>query len=107
MKMAGTREGAVTRAEHYFDSGTFLADLKRRVAIPTTSQETGALPELVEYISVEMSATLGKLGYECEVLPNPRGDYGPFLIARRIEDISKATVLTYGHGDVVRGQEEQ
>lgn len=105
--MAGTREGAVARAETYFDTGAFLTDLRRRVAIPTTSQEAGAMPALGQYVSGEMSETLGSLGYECEVLRNPRSGYGPLLIARRIEDISKPTVLTYGHGDVVGGQEEQ
>src|SRR5206468_6618166 len=34
-------------------------------------------------------------------------EYGPFLIARRIEDSAGPTVLTYGHGDVIRGQEGQ
>ena len=41
------------------------------------------------------------------MLPNPRAEYGPFLIARRVEDPAKPTVLTYGHGDVIRGQEDQ
>jgi acetylornithine deacetylase/succinyl-diaminopimelate desuccinylase-like protein len=105
--MAATREGAIARAEKYFDDGAFLADLKRRVAIPTTSQETGAMPALAEYVSGEMSGSLAKLGYECRVLLNPRSEYGPFLIARRIEDSARPTVLTYGHGDVIRGQEGQ
>lgn len=105
--MAGTKNGAIARAGKYFDDGDFLADLKRRVAIPTTSQEAGSMPALVDYVSGEMSASLGKLGYECAVLPNPRPEYGPFLIARRIEDPARPTVLTYGHGDVVRGQDER
>ena len=36
---------------------------------------------------------------------NPAGGYGPFLIAERIEDASLPTVLSYAHGDVIRGQE--
>ena len=103
----GSRDGAITRAEKYFDDGGFLAELQRRVAIPTTSQETDSMPALQEYVSGEMSQSLQKLGYDCTVLPNPRAEYGPFLIARRIEDPAKPTVLTYGHGDVIRGQEEQ
>jgi len=105
--MAGTREGAIARAEQYFDEGSFLADLRRRVAIPTASQESGSMPALTAYLSDEMSVSLTKLGYECRVLPNPRREYGPFLIARRIEDSARSTVLTYGHGDVIRGQESQ
>ena len=65
------------------------------------------MPALQEYVSGEMSQSLQKMGYDCTVLPNPRAEYGPFLIARRIEDPAKPTVLTYGHGDVIRGQEEQ
>ena len=105
--MSGSRDGAIARAEKYFDDGGFLAELQRRVAIPTTSQEQDSMPALQEYVSGEMSQSLQKLGYDCTVLPNPRTEYGPFLIARRIEDPAKPTVLTYGHGDVIRGQEEQ
>ncbi|MEK7361570.1 MAG: M20/M25/M40 family metallo-hydrolase, partial [Pseudomonadota bacterium] len=32
---------------------------------------------------------------------------GPFLFAERIEDSGLPTVLSYGHGDVIRGQAEQ
>src|SRR5258708_5055855 len=105
--MTGTRDGAIGRAEKYFDDGGFLAELERRVAIPTTSQEQDSMPALQQYVSGEMTESLEKLGYDCTVLPNPRTEYGPFLIARRIEDPAKPTVLTYGHGDVIRGQEEQ
>ena len=63
------------------------------------------MPALQQYVSGEMTQSLTKLGYECTVQPNPRAEYGPFLIARRIEDPAKPTVLTYGHGDVVSGQE--
>lgn len=105
--MTGTRDGAIGRAETYFDNGGFQADLQRRVAIPTTSQEEGSLPALRRYLSGEISESLQKLGYDCVVLPNPRPEYGPFLIARRIEDPMRPTVLTYGHGDVIRGQEDQ
>src|SRR5215475_9562528 len=105
--MTGTRDGAIERAEQYFDPGGFLADLQRRVAIPTTSQEQDSMPALTEYVAGEMSQSLSKLGYDCTVLPNPRAEYGPFLIARRVEDPAKPTVLTYGHGDVIRGQDDQ
>src|SRR5260370_9871418 len=105
--MTGTRDGAIGRAEKYFDEGGFLTELQRRVAIPTTSQEQDSMPALQQYVSGEMTESLEKLGYDCTVLPNLRSEYGPFLIARRVEDAAKPTVLTYGHGDVIRGQEEQ
>jgi acetylornithine deacetylase/succinyl-diaminopimelate desuccinylase-like protein len=102
-----TRESAITRAERYFDGGGFLADLQRRVAIPTTSQEPDAMPALREYVEGEMSSSLRALGYECAVFDNPNPKYGPFLVARRIEPGATKTVLTYGHGDVIRGQDAQ
>ena len=33
--------------------------------------------------------------------------FGPILTAERIEDRGRPTVLTYGHGDTVRGLEDQ
>ncbi|TXL73716.1 M20 family metallopeptidase [Vineibacter terrae] len=105
--MAGSRDGAIRRIEAYFDDGGFLADLQRRVAIPTTSQEADSMPALRAYLADEMTPTLAHLGYACEVIDNPQPQYGPFLIARRNEDPAAPTVLTYGHGDVIRGQDEQ
>ena len=78
--MTGTRDGAIVRAEKYFDDGSFLAELQRRVAIPTTSQEEGSMPALQQYVSGEMTDSLTKLGYECTVQPNPRAEYGPCLL---------------------------
>src|SRR3977135_2589354 len=69
--MTGTRDGAIGRAEKYFDDGGFLAELQRRVAIPTTSQEQDSMPALQQYVSGEMTESLEKLGYDCTVLPNP------------------------------------
>jgi acetylornithine deacetylase/succinyl-diaminopimelate desuccinylase-like protein len=37
---------------------------------------------------------------------NPVPAAGPFLIAERMEDPSLLTLLTYGHGDTVRGQND-
>jgi acetylornithine deacetylase/succinyl-diaminopimelate desuccinylase-like protein len=38
---------------------------------------------------------------------NPAATFGPILTAGRIEDPSLPTILTYGHGDTVRGLEDQ
>src|SRR4029434_2634162 len=91
--MSRSRDGAIARAEKYFDDGGFLAELQRRVAIPTTSQEQDSMPALQEYVSGEMSQSLQKMGYDCTVLPNPRSEYGPFLIALRIEDAAQPIAL--------------
>ncbi|MFY7961995.1 MAG: M20 family metallopeptidase [Elsteraceae bacterium] len=99
-----TRAAALDSALHHFDSGAFLDTLARRVAIPTESQEPERKPELRRYLVEEITPALKDLG--CETLlhdaPDLRG--GPYLTASRIEDPKLPTVLTYGHGDVIRGQ---
>jgi acetylornithine deacetylase/succinyl-diaminopimelate desuccinylase-like protein len=100
-----SRERAIAHAERYFDEGGFFADLARRVAIPTESQNPERGADLARYLSDEMQPSFEKLGFRCTILPNPSAKYGPFLVAERIEDPSLATVLSYGHGDVIRGQE--
>jgi acetylornithine deacetylase/succinyl-diaminopimelate desuccinylase-like protein len=102
-----TRAQAIFAAERYFDDGRFVADLARRVAIPTESQNPARAAALAEYLEVEMAESLERMGFTCRLLPNPSGKHGPFLVAERIEEASLPTVLTYGHGDVIRGQDEQ
>ena len=101
------RDKAIAAVERYFDEGRFLADLARRVAIPTESQNPERAAALNDYLENEMAESLERMGFSCRILPNPTGKHGPFLIAERIEDAALPTVLTYGHGDVIRGQEEQ
>jgi len=100
-----SRERAIAHAEKYFDEGGFFADLARRVAIPTESQNPERSADLARYLSDEMTPSLERLGFRCRILPNPLAKYGPFLVAERIEDPALVTVFTYGHGDVIRGQE--
>lgn len=105
--MTGTRDGAVARAVETLDSGAFLNTLQRRVAIPTESQEPERLPDLHRYLAEEIAPSLAPSGYDTVILNNPVPGGGPFLVASRIEDPSLPTLLTYGHGDVVRGIPEQ
>jgi acetylornithine deacetylase/succinyl-diaminopimelate desuccinylase-like protein len=102
-----TRAQAIANAEAYYDKGGFYADLARRVAIKTESQNPERRAELERYLTQEMTPTLEALGFKCRVLANPVANGGPFLYAERIEDPALTTVLTYGHGDVIRGQETQ
>jgi acetylornithine deacetylase/succinyl-diaminopimelate desuccinylase-like protein len=102
-----SREGAVARATKYYDDGSFIADLARRVAIKTESQIPESHPHLRTYLTEEIGPCLAKLGYRNEVIDNPVKGGGPFLVATRIEDAKLPTVLTYGHGDVIRGLEPQ
>ncbi len=101
-----TRDAAIEGARDYFDGGEFVADLARRVAIRSTSQDPEFADSLREYLDDEMCASLEALGYVCQVFPNPVDGAGPILIAERIEDKSFPTVLTYGHGDTVRGLDD-
>ena len=50
-----TRAAAIAAAERYFDKGGFVADLARRVAIPTESQVEERLPVLHGYLADEIA----------------------------------------------------
>ena len=100
-----TRQAAIARAEAYFDDGGFETDLARRVAIASTSQE-GPRPELRRYLTVEIAPALEALGFATEILDNPEEGGPPFLFAERSEPGAALTLLTYAHGDVVRGLDE-
>ena len=102
-----SRAGAISRAREYVDSGTFEADLARRVAIPTESQVPEGLPHLKRYLDEEMIPELEGLGFSCRVFDNPIAGCGPVLLATRHEDDACPTVLGYGHGDVIRGLDDQ
>jgi len=102
-----TRHDCLDAAAAYFDEGIFFSDLQRRIAFRTESDTGAPPPALDAYLQAEMSPSLKRLGFACEIIPNPRPAGGPFLIARRIENANLPTVLTYGHGDVVSGQDAQ
>jgi acetylornithine deacetylase/succinyl-diaminopimelate desuccinylase-like protein len=99
-----TRAAAIARATDYFDTGAFKADLARRVAIPTESQNLERAEELARYLDSEMVPTLQALGFTCRTLTQAKAK-GPFLYAERIENPALPTVFGYGHGDVIRGLE--
>jgi acetylornithine deacetylase/succinyl-diaminopimelate desuccinylase-like protein len=100
-----SRQAALAQAAAHLDGGGFEADLARRVAIRTASQDAEAGPALQAYLADELVPSLQALGCTCEIHPNPVAGSGPFLIARRVEDAALPTVLMYGHGDVIRGQD--
>ncbi|WP_219419182.1 M20 family metallopeptidase [Pseudonocardia nigra] len=102
-----TRAGVVEESTSYIDSGAFLEDLRRRVALRTESQDPGSHPALHDYLTGEMATALDRLGATCTVVDNPVPGGGPFLIGHRHEGDALPTVLVYGHGDVVLGQPER
>ena len=102
-----TREAAIERAEKFFDGGHFKARLEGLVAIASTSQDAGHEADLRRYLDDAIRPWLTGLGFSVTIHPNPRPAFGPILLAERIEGPDLPTVLTYGHGDTVRGQDSQ
>lgn len=101
-----SRDAVVSAAREYLSSGAFEVDLARRVAIPTESQTPDGLPHTYAYLEHEMTPALEAMGFSCRVFENPKQGVGPVLLAERDEG-ADLTVLGYGHGDVIRGQEAQ
>ncbi len=101
------RQQAIDAALRHFDSGDFLRDLERRVAFRTESQNPAQADALRAYLSDEIAPALAQLGFTSRLAANPVNARAPFLIAERIENPALPTVLTYGHGDVVRGYDDQ
>lgn len=99
-----TREAAIARSEAYFDSGAFREDLARRISMPTESQNPDREHVLVEYIEAEIKPTFELLGFACRTLSQ---NGWPFFFAERTEDAARPTVLGYGHGDVIRGLDDE
>ncbi len=103
--MSGTRQGAIDRALTFFDGGDFEQRLADLVAIPSTSQDPGHERDLQAYLDA-VRPWLESMGFRCTIHPNPVAGSGPILLAERIEG-DGPTVVTYGHGDTVRGLEDQ
>jgi acetylornithine deacetylase/succinyl-diaminopimelate desuccinylase-like protein len=105
---AGSRTGAIAGARAYVEGGAFETELARRVAFRTESQKLPAsLPELRRYLDEEMAPAFARLGFATHVYDNPLAGQPPVLLATYVEDPARPTVLGYGHGDVIRGLEDQ
>jgi acetylornithine deacetylase/succinyl-diaminopimelate desuccinylase-like protein len=102
-----SRHEAIARSVAYLDDGHYQQTLARRIAQRTESQDPTRRAALVSYLRDEIAPALRALGFGCELIdaPDPQGP--PFLLAERLEPGARLTVLSYGHGDVVRGLEGQ
>ena len=105
--MSTPRTAAIAAAASWFDSGAMLAELKRRVAFRTESQDPARAAALASYLNEEIGPSVARCGFEWSIWPNPVAGAPPLLFAERREDDSLPTVLIYGHGDVVAGYDEQ
>ena len=100
------RAEAIADVERHFDEGGFRADpgpagrhqapRPRCLGCGPSSTTTSTPRSGRRWAS---SATSGRS------TRTPTPGAVPFLVARRHEDPDRPTVLTYGHGDVVRGLE--
>jgi acetylornithine deacetylase/succinyl-diaminopimelate desuccinylase-like protein len=102
-----TRDAAIARATQFFDGGGFRDLLAELVAIRSTSQDPGHEADVQRYLEQAIQPWLERLGFTVAIHANPVAGFGPILTAERIEAGADRTVLTYGHGDTVRGLEDQ
>jgi len=104
-----TRSDTIKTAQDFFDSGRLQSDLARLVAYRSESQNPDQAPVLMQYLVEAIQPRLEAMGFECSLHDNPgtNAQGGPFLIGTRIEDPALPTVLTYGHGDVIWGQDDE
>ncbi|RQW63528.1 M20 family metallopeptidase [Vibrio viridaestus] len=105
-----SREQAIRTVTELYESGAFLKLLSDRVQIHSESQTPDGFPALSTYLESNIIPYLEAMGFTCEIMANPSSDdpsAWPLLLAERIESPELLTVLTYGHGDVVRGYDDQ
>jgi acetylornithine deacetylase/succinyl-diaminopimelate desuccinylase-like protein len=102
-----SRDHAIARALTGFDEGHFRDRLASLVAIPSTSQDTAYRADVQHYLEGAIRPWLETMGFAVVIHDNPMSGLPPILTARRLEDPSLPTILTYGHGDTVRGLDEQ
>jgi acetylornithine deacetylase/succinyl-diaminopimelate desuccinylase-like protein len=102
-----SRTAAVHAALYYYDdeASGYFKDLARLVSIPTESQSPTRIPEMRAYLEGPIGARLGKLDYKIRIYENPLPGCGPVMLATRTEAPDLATIICYGHGDVVLGME--
>ncbi len=101
-----SRTAAIAHAAAHFDSGAFAATLGRRVAQRSESQG-GSDATLVPYLQEQIVPALHALGFSTRLVDNPVAGAPSFLVAQRHESDTAPTVLMYGHGDVVKGYDDQ
>jgi acetylornithine deacetylase/succinyl-diaminopimelate desuccinylase-like protein len=89
------------------DPAALRAALARRIAFRTESQNPQRGDALRAYLTDEIGPTLAALGFTWTLWDNPVEGQPPFLFAERIEGSRLPTVLMYGHGDVVLGDDGQ
>jgi acetylornithine deacetylase/succinyl-diaminopimelate desuccinylase-like protein len=97
-----SRADAIARARQFLHSGEFLAELGRRVAYQTESQNAGRRDALRAYLEEGLKPAFESLEFSTRLVDSADGR-NPYLVAEYRESSSVPTLLSYGHGDVVDG----
>jgi acetylornithine deacetylase/succinyl-diaminopimelate desuccinylase-like protein len=105
--MTVSRSEALRLAAACCDGGRLQSVLTQRVACASESQNPDRQATLHSYLADHLVPMLQPMGFQTRILPNPQAGGPPFLIATRKESGARFGVLSYGHGDVVRGYAEQ
>ncbi len=79
-----------------------MAELNRRVAYPTESQNPARRDTLRAYLEEELTPAFSQLDFSTRLI-EPATGKNPYLLAEYRESATAPTVLMYGHGDVVDG----
>lgn len=101
------KETAMNSAKKHYADGHLKATIDKRISYKTESQAPEQAAVLRTYLKDELEATFQRLGFTCQIVDNPIEGKPPLLFAERHESDDALTVLTYGHGDVVRGYDDQ
>jgi acetylornithine deacetylase/succinyl-diaminopimelate desuccinylase-like protein len=102
-----SRRDALALAAQSFDDGSLMSLVAQRVACASESQDPAQSASLREYLAEHLAPQLDGMSFVSQILPNPVPEGPPFLVATRREPAAAFTVLSYGHGDVVRGYAPQ
>ncbi|GAA5069700.1 M20/M25/M40 family metallo-hydrolase [Roseibacterium beibuensis] len=98
-----SRATATRYGEDIAGSAAFRAALADLIAFRTDASADDAGPQIAAYLD-HVETGFAAIGFETE---RTTAEGHPFLIARRIEDPDRPTVLGYAHGDTVPGMDGQ
>src|SRR6202045_4725411 len=87
-----TRADAITRAHTMLRSGEFLAELDRRVAYQTESQNPEKRDALRAYLTEALQPAFASMDFSTKLIESPAGK-GPYLLAEYRENPSAPTVF--------------
>ncbi|MCP4023222.1 MAG: M20 family metallopeptidase [Desulfobacteraceae bacterium] len=100
------RNKAINRSVQIFNDDAFFNLLADWVALDTGSRKDDRKPQMLAYLENKITPYLEPMEFNCRIVENQVEPCAPFLIARRIEDVSLPGILIYGHADTVPGMED-